>query len=300
MIKTITVTNYLGDSLELELSNPDPSGLIVANVEGLGAVQATINTTDLSTSDGAIFSSARQGTRNIVLSLILQENPTIEVSRHTTYKYFPIKRKVTLRIETDTRIVETVGYVESNDPTIFSQQEYTQISIVCPDPYFYDLSESRQAFMGVHPMFEFPFENPVGEDAIEFGEIVQDTRAVLVYEGDVETGVVMTLHVLGPASGITIYNTETREKMAINTDKIEAVTGRPLMAGDDLIISTIGGSKYCRLFRNGKYTNLISAIDKNADWFQITNGDNIFSFDADVGVKNLMLTFVYRNAYGGV
>lgn len=300
MIKSVTVTNYLGDSLVLELANPDPSGLIVANIEGIGPANAYINTTDLATGDGAVFSSSRLGTRNIVLSLIMQEKPTIEDIRHITYKYFPIKRRVTLRFETDTRTVEASGYVESNTPTVFSQQEYTQISILCPDPYFYDIRMSSMAFAGVHPMFEFPFENPVGEKTIEFGDMVQDTRAALVYSGDVESGVVMTLHALDIVEGVTLYNVDTREKMVINTDKITQLTGVPYGSSDDIIISTMPGDKYCRLYRNGKYTNIISALGKNSSWFKLVNGDNVFAFAAEVGDKKLMVEFSYRNAYGGV
>lgn len=301
MIKAIKVTNYLGDSIDLELANPDASGMVVANVEGLGAADATINTTELATSDGAIFSSSRVGTRNILMSLILQQNPDVETVRHLTYKYFPIKRRVSLQVTTDSRIVETVGYVESNSPTIFSKEEYTQISIVCPDPYFYEGSLSETSFLGVDPKFEFPFENPSAtEDLIEFGEVRLDTRAVLVYEGDVETGIVITIHALNNANGIVLYNMETREKIKINTDKIESITGKPFGSGDDIIISTIRGQRYARLLRNGEYTNVISALGKDTDWFQLYNGDNVFAFSAEYGERELIVTFTYRNAYGGV
>lgn len=300
MIKTITVTNYLGDSIDLELSNPDPSGLIVANVEGLGPVETSINTTDLATADGAVFSSARVQTRNIVMSLLFKENPTIETSRHSTYKFFPIKRKVTIRVETDERVVEATGYVESNVPVIFSKEEYTQISIVCPDPYFYAISTGKKVFAGVVPLFQFPFSNPVGQRTLLMGEIVIDTRAILYYDGDVETGVTITISAKDVAKGIVIYNTKTSESMAINDDKIAAITGQGFHTGDEIHISTVNGDKYCRLYRDGKFTNIISALNKDADWFQLTNGDNIFAFTADVGDHDIVMEFEYRVAYGGV
>ena len=84
--------------------------------------------------DGSIFASARATERNIVLTLILLPIPSIESVRQKTYSFFPIKKAVTLLVETDNRLVETTGYVESNEPNIFSQQESTQISIICPDP----------------------------------------------------------------------------------------------------------------------------------------------------------------------
>ena len=67
--------------------------------------------------DGSIFASARATERNIVLTLILLPIPSIESVRQKTYSFFPIKKAVTLLVETDNRLVETTGYVESNEPT---------------------------------------------------------------------------------------------------------------------------------------------------------------------------------------
>ena len=137
MIRAVTVTNYLGESKRFELAFPEESGFAVQSISGLGPSKADINTTEISTNDGSLYNSARVNSRNIVMSLKLMFNPQIEDTRHNSYKYFPIKKRVTLLIETDNRICETYGYVESNEPDIFSSDETTQISIVCPDPYFY-------------------------------------------------------------------------------------------------------------------------------------------------------------------
>ena len=69
MIKAFTVTNYLGESLRVDLFDPDPSGFIVEKIEGLGPVKATLNFTEFATLDGAIDNLARKGTRNILIYL---------------------------------------------------------------------------------------------------------------------------------------------------------------------------------------------------------------------------------------
>ena len=120
MIKAITVTTPKGESLKLTLANPEESGLIVKSIEGLGPSKANINTTELATMDGSVYSSARTTERNIVLTLAMMFAPTIEDSRQKTYHFFPVKGKVKLVIETDNRQVQTEGYVESNEPDIFS------------------------------------------------------------------------------------------------------------------------------------------------------------------------------------
>lgn len=302
MIKSITVTNPKGESLELDLFHPEKSGLIVKSITGLGPPKANINSTDLATADGALYSSARASTRNIVFNLQFMFAPTIEDSRQLTYKYFPLKKLVKIEVETDNRSLETSGYVESNQPDIFSKEETTQISILCLNPFFYDPNPSVTQFATVTPTFEFPFSNEsISESLIEFGTINLDTRSTIDYVGDVDTGVLITIHALGSVSGsLTIYNVETQEKMVVDLAKIKTLIGKDYGSGDDIIISTVSGDKYVQVLHDGKYTNAIAAIEKLADWFQVSVGRNIFNFTVTKGIENLVMSFSYRNAYGGI
>ena len=136
MIKKIKVTNYLGEQLLLDLKNPQSSGMFISNIEGLGPVKSEVNIAEASTTDGGQFSSARLNVRNIVITLGFLLAPTVEEVRIKSYKYFPVKKKIKLLFETDTRTLEIMGYVESNEPVIFAKQQTAQISILCPDPYF--------------------------------------------------------------------------------------------------------------------------------------------------------------------
>lgn len=302
MIKSIKVTNPKGESLVLDLFHPEKSGLIVRSISGLGPPKANINSTDLATADGALYSSARASTRNIVFNLQFMFAPTIEDSRQLTYKYFPLKKLVKIEVETDNRSLETSGYVESNQPDIFSKEETTQISILCLNPFFYDPDPSVTQFATVTPTFEFPFSNEsTTENLIEFGTINLDTRSTIDYVGDVDTGVLITIHALGSVSGyLTIYNVETQEKMVVDLTKIKTLIGKDYGSGDDIIISTVSGDKYVQVLHDGKYTNAIAAIEKLADWFQVSVGRNIFNFTVTKGIENLVMSFSYRNAYGGI
>lgn len=302
MIKSIKVTNPKGESLVLDLFHPEKSGLIVRSISGLGPPKASINSTDLATADGALYSSARASTRNIVFNLQFMFAPTIEDSRQLTYKYFPLKKLIKIEVETDNRSLETSGYVESNQPDIFSKEETTQISILCLNPFFYDPNPSVTQFATVTPTFEFPFSNEsTNENLIEFGTINLDTRSIIDYIGDVDTGVLITIHALGSVSGyLTIYNVETQEKMVVDLAKIKTLIGKDYGSGDDIIISTVSGDKYVQVLHDGKYTNAIAAIEKLADWFQISVGRNIFNFTVTKGIENLVMSFGYRNAYGGI
>jgi len=301
MIKSISITNHLDESINMELGRPEKSGFLIKRIDGLGPSKANINSTELSTSDGAIYNSARVGSRNIVLQLKFLDKPTIEFIRQLSYKYFPIKKRIKIEIETDTRICETFGYIESNEPDIFSNQESTQISILCPDPYFYSKETIITVFHSVDSKFEFPFSNEsLVSNLIEFGVITSKTEQTIYYSGDSENGVVIKMHALGPATNITIYNTGTKEKMRIDSSKLVTLLGAGINSGDEIIISTVKGSKYISLFRNGVYYNIFNCLDKGANWFQLTKGDNVFAYTTNEGLTNLEFRIEHQIVYEGI
>lgn len=305
MIKSITITNYLGESIKIVLTQDDPEhGLIIKSIDGLGPAKANINTTNLATNDGSLYNSARLDSRNILIKFLFGYAPTIEDSRQRTYRYFPIKKPLEFWIETDNRIAKTSGYVESNEPDIFSKDESNSISIICPDPYFYSAGENgtnTTIFYGTEPLFEFVFSNEsLDEPMIEFGAIENETEKTVYYDGDAEIGIVITIHALGEARNITIYNTGTREVMRIDTTKIQEITGSGIIAGDDIIISTVRGEKTITLLRGGHYINILNALDKGSDWFTLTKGDNVFAYVAEYGSENLQFKIENKIIYEGV
>lgn len=304
MIHSIIVTNYLGDSITLELTRPEKSGFIVKSVDGLGPAKGNVNTVEVSTNDGGVFNSARLNIRNPVMDLVFMntDTETIEDIRHKSYKYFPVKKKVKLLIETDNRVSEIEGYVEHNEPAIFNSQEGCQISIICPYPYFYSAGESNiTIFSGIEPLFEFPFENEsLVSDLLEMGEIQNSAEQVITYNGDAEIGITIIIYAIGDATNVTIYNAGTREVMRIDTDKLAALTGEGIVAGDEITIKTIKGDKSITLLRGGSTINILNCLDKNADWFQLVKGDNVFVYTAETGNSNLQFRIENRVIYEGV
>lgn len=305
MVRSITITNYLGESITIDLDELYPAhGLMVKSIDGLGAAKANVNTTSLATNDGTIFNSARLDQRNILLSLLFGMSPKIEDARQRTYKFFPIKKELEFLIETDNRVAKTTGYVESNDPDIFSKEESNTISIICPFPYFYSAGENglnTTVFYGIEPLFEFIFSNEsLDDDLIEFGSIENETEKTVYYDGDAEVGITITIHATGEARAITIYNTGTREVMKIDTEKIKKLTGSGIIAGDDIIIETTRGQKSIQLLREGIYTNILNCLERGSDWFQLAKGDNVFAYTAEYGSENLQFKIENRVLYEGV
>lgn len=302
MIKAITVTNYLGDSIRLELMKPEKSGFVIQSITGLGPGKANINTSNLSTSDGAIYNSARLPSRNIVISIKYLWKNTIEEARQLSYKYFPIKRSVTLLIETDNRNAMIDGYVESNDPDIFSKEEGSDISIICPDPFFYDANEKTiTSFSTIEGIFEFPFSNEsLSDPKLEFSIIRDVVDRIVNYNGDHEIGITITIRAMGDAGDITFYNVDTGEKLVVYSTKIETLTGTGITNGDEIVICTVKGHKSATLIRNAHSTNILNCINRDADWFQLVKGINTFAYMASSGGNFLRVEISNQIIYEGI
>lgn len=302
MIKSVTITNYLGESVKITLDEGEPEhGLIITNVEGLGPPKANINMSEMAGMDGTIFNSARVESRNIVISMLFTFSPKIEDARQRTYKYFPIKKELEMLVETDNRIAKVKGVVETNEPDIFSSNEGNSISLVCDDPYFYSLYQNVTVFFGIEPLFEFPFSNEsLTDPLLIFGSIENENERTIYYGGDAEVGVSIIMHSLGEVGDITIYNTGTREMMKIINSKIRAITGSGIIAGDDIIINTTRNQKGVKLLRAGKFTNILNALDRNSDWFHLAKGDNIFAYTTEFGSENLQFKIENQILYEGI
>lgn len=302
MIQSLTVTNYLGESLTIPMMNSESTGFILHDMTGLGPPTASVNTSKVATKDGSKYNSARAEERNIVLPMYFTPIPTIEDARHRSYKYFPLKKPVILAFKTDNRECQIVGYVETNEPDICSDREGCQVSIICPNPYFSSIYDTVTSFSGVEASFEFPFSNEdISNPHIEFGKIVVKAENIVRYGGDAESGVQIRIAASATVKNITIYNVDTRGTMHIYHDKLVALTGSGIVKGDEIIITTDKGSRSVTLLRNGKSTNILNAIDpRNDEWFSLTKGDNIFAYTADEGSDYLMFVVDHTTLYEGI
>ena len=306
MIKKITVINEFGESIDVTLADTEPqTGLFITEIEGLGPPKADINMNDIATMDGSIFQSSRGKERDISLHfLYISPEGTIEDARQLTYKYFPLKRQVTLQIETDNRLAEVTGYVEANEPDIFSEQSGCQIDIKCESSWLKRVGpEGIQdiIFSDIHPEFEFEFEDYDEQSpSIEFSAIEIKRENVVNYKGEADSGIIMSIYAYGHFANPTIYNNRTRERMTIDTAKVEAIIGSAIKFGDEIRISTHQNDKYIHFIRDGVTTNILNALDKDADWFTIHPGDNIFSYTCTEGELDIVFMITVQILLQGV
>lgn len=303
MIKSVTITNYIGDSLKLELSDPWETGVAIQDITGLGPVKANMNFTKLVTSDGGLFNSARLNNRNIVFKFRVfgGRSCSVEDSRMTLYNLFIVKKQVRLTFETDNRHVYIDGYVESNQPVIFSNKETLQVSVICPDPFFKSMTPLHMQFHGNEPAFEFEFSNEsLTEPLLTMSEIKNAAYRNIYYDGDEETGMKITLDLTGDIKDFTIYNIDTNEKMKLNDASLEHIIGSRFIAGDTIILSTINKKKGLKLIRGSKEYNILNILDKNVDWLKLRKGNNTFAYVVSEGNEYVHISIDNDILYTGI
>lgn len=308
MFQSMTVTNARGDTLDLPIRNPMATGYNVVAIDGLGPVDAVLQTSNTVTTDGVIFNGARKDEREIVINLAYypESGKNIEDLRHGTYKYFPEKEEVTLVFHADTRSVRTTGIVESNGVSIFSEKESSSIVIKCPDPWFRIDNELNRvtSFSNVEPVFEFPFNwanNPVGEPKpLWFGTIHNMHSKNIVYDGESEVGVIIRMSFDAPVRNIRIYNEEAGQEIDVFTDKVKLIIADDIKPGDELVICTIPEQKSVEIIRDGISYNILNAINRDVRFITLHKGVNTIVYSAESGVDNIMMSIENETLYTGV
>jgi hypothetical protein len=303
MIDYIQITNNLGEILKLELRNPEKSGFFIQGVDGLGPGKSTINMSSALGMDGSLFNSVRNESKNIVLDLGFFDDGTrnIETIRQQTYRFFPRKKLIYIEVKTDNRTGIISGYVESNEPNIFSKKESTIISITCPSAYFVSKDIVSTSFTGTTGGFTFPFSNESTTlKLLKIADIYINTTKNIFYDGEVDTGMDFIINILGNVNNLTINHVTAGTSMSIVSSVVLALTGSDLVSGDRIIISTNRGSKYIYLIRGGLYYNILNALGANSSWFVLARGDNVFSYTATSGVANLLFGVNHRLVFEGI
>ncbi len=262
----------------------------VINIEGLNPVGATINTHKIGVSDGEHYNSSYVNMRNIVLYIVPRyRSNDIETNRLFLYRYFRPKHKVRLYFKHDSRDVFIDGYVETVEISLYSQLEQFQISVICPQPYFLDISTAQGNFTQIENLFEFPFL--IEQEGIEFSRFGQIDDIYIINNGEVETGVIISLYAFGSVSGIELY---------LNDTQYFKLGDLSLEIGDTLTINTNKGEKSVTLLRNGVKINCINYVSKGSTWFTLDIGENKISKIIGSGMESVNIDINYYIKYIGV
>lgn len=306
MFQSVTVTNYRGDSLELPLRWPNDAGLLLYKIDGISPGEVTVNSQDYAVIDGGVFNSSRIGTRTITLNFYYGFTPMIETARHRAYRYFPVKEQVELNFRTDERNLSITGWVEENETQIFSKQEEGQVTIICPDPYFYEKNYSQFILGQGVKKFEFPFSNEsLIEPLIEFSEVGNQYFYDVRYNGDIEVGAIIRIQLNDQVSSITpieIHDVADRKVLDIDLGEIQTKSGVTFEQYGNIVVNSVRGQKDIYYERFGIKKSLLGAFDIiNFPWMYLSPGENQFAFVMDEeNYDKVTISVEHSGAYGGV
>lgn len=273
-----TRTSYLNEvNKEISLSLMGYSEYACKPIEGLGPVKSEISTTVLPLEGGGESNSAKDGMRNIVLTVEFKPeyslDSTVTALRHKLLDVWTPGNEVELDFETaGGKTYRIKGDVESHEPLIFTKDPTVQISILCADPYFRELNEPIVTK-------NIPINGP--------------PLIVVEFDGNVKWGFDFEVEILEPpANGvITLQQLPQRDANYLSV-------AYSFLTGDKLKFSTVKGRRLVTLTRGGVTTNVLGYFSGSLTELRMENGKNYFSLANVNYTKNVR--FSYEKVYGSL
>ena len=262
MFFTLILENQTGDQLNMTAT---ANQYMTSKIEGLSPPAGTISTSGYAGMDGSYLNNAFIEKRNVVISFEMR-GINIESKRHQLYKVVKPSRYIKIYYKTAGIDVFAEGYVESCEVQNFEQFTTGQISILCPDIYWYSTVSQMAYYSHVTGGFTFPFPTEENPEPFTLGRYNTNNIMEIANDGD-ETGFTLEIEALEDARSPTLYNADTDEYLQITGD---------LQAGDIITVTTKTGNKTVTLNRGGVKTNIINRLVSGSTWLTLREGKNLF------------------------
>lgn len=274
------------DPLVLNIMNrPDTDLFEVRNIDGLGAVKAAINTTPYGSLNKEQFVGSQSGKRNILATIGYDpdwNDWTISKLRRLLAKTFSPNNTIRLVFESlEFSPVEISGYIESNEPNMFSKDPEQVISIICPDPDFVAIDQTQ--IDGESDQIPWPIE----------------------YSGDVETPMYVRVY---RKPGIPSGTPDPTHVQIQSNDPDPTYIyapgpgAAPVDATHDLYMDSTPGGKYIQRVTNTGGTPTVDNLLNDARivprWPVIGPGTDSFQVIVDAGI--VAWTLIYKERFGSL
>ena len=290
--RSATFTNT-EDNIALNVDSNCP-GIVIESIEGIYAFTGEVTTSPYSQTNGDRYKFTRAPRRNIVVQGKIFDN--FYDNRQLMYRVFrlgSLGQFCYSEPNKDSRYADY--YVESVDIDQDAYRGQFQISLICPDPFFYAGDSESVDLSGWLPDFEFIHE--FDENGEELGHRV----ASMIQEIDNYNGVdgiglkiimTSTANVVNPY----VYLYETGEQISVGT------TANPytLTSSKRVEIDTTTGKKSIIQIANGVETRIDEYLDPDSVFFQLHAGINTIGYNASSNVERLNVHIEYKMRYLGV
>ncbi|MBO5320496.1 MAG: phage tail family protein [Ruminococcus sp.] len=285
MFYSLILENETGQQIDLSQT---ANRFLFSKIEGLNPPAGTISTSSYAGMDGSYLNNAFIEKRNVVIPFEMR-GFDVEKRRHELYKIVKPSRYIKIYYSTKNISVYAEGIVETCEIENFETLTKGQISIICPDIYWYSTTSQMAYYSQITGVFTFPFPTENNPQPFTLGKYNTQNIMEIVNDGD-ETGFTLEIEAIADASSPTLYNADTDEYLQITCD---------LQAGDIITVTTKTGNKTVTLNRGGVRSNIINRLVSGSTWLTLREGKNRFYLRGTV-LNNLKVRIVHTNAYLGV
>lgn len=285
MFYSLILENETGQQIDLSQT---ANRFLFSKIEGLNPPAGTISTSSYAGMDGSYLNNAFIEKRNVVIPFEMR-GFDVEKRRHELYKIVKPSRYIKIYYSTKNISVYAEGIVETCEIENFETLTKGQISIICPDIYWYSTTSQMAYYSQITGGFTFPFPTENNPQPFTLGKYNTQNIMEIVNDGD-ETGFTLEIEAIADASSPTLYNADTDEYLQITGD---------LQAGDIITVTTKTGNKTVTLNRGGVRSNIINRLVSGSTWLTLREGKNRF-YLRGTGLNNLKVRIVHTNAYLGV
>lgn len=283
MFFTMILENQSGDRIDMTTT---ANQYMTSKIDGLNPPAGTVSTSTYAGMDGSYLNNDFIEKQNVVIPFEMR-GFDVELRRHELYRVVKPSRYIKIYYSTKNISVYAEGIVETCEVENFEKLTNGQISILCPDIYWYSTETQIAEYSRVRGAFHFVC--PDNDEPFPIGAYNTQDMMTINNSGD-EVG--FTLEISGgPAKNPTIYNALTDEYMQISGD---------IQKGDVITITTKTGNKTVLLEREGVVTNIINRLVSGSTWLNLKAGENKFYVRASDGLNNIKVRLIHRNAYLGV
>lgn len=270
--------------LTLDLFNDEFFDLVDA--ENLTFANTSIAAATIPTIDGDNVNNIQANPRPIALYLRVKNYVDVELCKRHILNVIKLKQKAKLTftqgLGDEQRIIEIDGLVESVEMPRFSNSCTMIIHLHCENSYWQDVNavivEISRVIGSHHFEIFFPINAP-----IPLGYIDRQMTQSYTNDGDVDTGVIISIVALGAVTNPRITNA-AGEYIGVNDS---------LVANDKIIINTNKGSK--TITKNG--VSILNKIKAGSTFIQMATGENQFTIGADSGAGNMYFNITFKRQF---
>lgn len=262
--------------------------LLNGGVNGIESTDLEAVYSEYASMDGGYMQSIKIPPRNITLLFSVSKKDQSEDIRKKLIAFFSPHKEGTLIVDRANVRRKIKFYLkerpEFRQDNIIDDRIHVYVSMICPDPYFEDVTPTTVNFMKPLPLLTFPFNSLAGV-GITAGVLEITDTTTLVNNGDMPVGIICDI----TANGGTVTN----PKITMNGQYVRVI--KTMAIGDTIQIDTNKGQK--NIYFNGESQFI---FDRKSIFFQLPVGENTIVISADAGIKDAKASFTYSFKYLGV